>query len=318
MTHGSGACSRATYPGGRKMPDLANKIQTDKTLAIFLIVPAALVVFIAMIVPLGYAVVMSFFSYKVGAEASASFVFLDNYLMFFTDRLGLISLLNTVVFSVSALALELVIGTVMAVILMTIPKPLASFFRTVYTIPLLISPIIISLIWSQMYDPSYGIVYYLLELVGLDRMFGGLTQPNWALFSIVLVDVWQTTPFVLLVVTSGLASIPSDIYEAAEIDGSGPLRTLFQITLPLITRVLIVITIIRGMDAFRVFDIIFGLTKGGPADSTLSLSMYAFRQGFDYYATGYAITISLIMMAMLALVFTPLMGFFNSEPEAAK
>lgn len=288
----------------------------DKRLATLLIAPAALIVFIAMIVPLGYAVVMSFFAYKVGAESAARFVFLDNYLQFFTDRLALSSLLTTIIFSVAALAIELVTGTLMAVLLMSIPRRLASFFRTVYTIPLLISPIIISLIWSQMYDPSYGIVYYLLELVGLDQVFGGLTQPGWALFSIVMVDVWQTTPFVLLVVTSGLSSISPEIYEAARIDGSGPVRTLFQITLPLMTRVLIVITIIRGMDAFRVFDIIFGLTKGGPADSTLSLSMYAFRQGFDYYATGYAVTISLIMMVLLAVVFTPLMRFFDSDGQA--
>lgn len=299
------------------MADLAAQKRKDRRLAILLIAPASLIVFIAMIVPLGYAIVMSFFAYKVGAESAAHFVFLDNYFQFFTDRLALTSLATTVVFSISALALELIIGTLMAAVLMSIPKGLASFFRTVYTIPLLISPIIISLIWSQMYDPSYGLVYYLLELVGLDRSFGGLTEPGWALFSIIMVDVWQTTPFVLLVVTSGLSSVSPEIYEAAKVDGSGPIRTLLQITLPLITRVLIVITIIRGMDAFRVFDIIFGLTKGGPADSTLSLSMYAFRQGFDYYATGYAVTISLIMMALLAIVFTPLMGFFNSDPQAS-
>jgi multiple sugar transport system permease protein len=297
------------------MTDIATLRRRDKRLAVLLITPAALVVFIAMIVPLGYALVMSFFAYKVGAESAARFIFLDNYLEFFTDRLAITSLVTTVVFSVAALALEIVIGTLMAVLLMSIPRPLASFFRTVYTVPLLISPIIISLIWSQMYDPSYGLVYYLLELVGLDQVFGGLTQPGWALFSIVMVDVWQTTPFVLLVVTSGLTSISPEIYEAAKVDGSGPIRTLLQITLPLITRVMIVIAIIRGMDAFRVFDIIFGLTKGGPADSTLSLSIYAFRQGFDYYATGYAVTISLIMMALMAVVFTPLMRFFNSEPK---
>lgn len=299
------------------MSDRIDQTKKDKRLAVLLIVPASLIVFIAMIVPLGYALIMSFFAYKVGAESSARFVFLDNYLAFFTDRLALMSLTTTIVFSVSALALEIVVGTLIAALLMSVPPRLASFLRTVYTIPLLISPIIISLIWNQMYDPSYGLVYYLLELVGLDRAFGGLTQPGWALFSIVMVDVWQTTPFVLLVVTSGLSSISSEIYEAAKVDGSGPLRTLLQITLPLITRVLIVITIIRGMDAFRVFDIIFGLTKGGPADSTLSLSMYAFRQGFDYYATGYAITISLIMMTLLAIVFTPLMRFFNSDPQSS-
>ncbi|MFD9901629.1 carbohydrate ABC transporter permease [Mesorhizobium sp. NPDC059054] len=296
----------------------SNHLRSDRTLGVLLIAPAALVVFIAMIVPLAYAVVMSFFDYKVGAEASARFIFLDNYLHFFGDRQAIKALVTTIVFSVSALALELVIGTLIAVMLMTIPSGLASFFRTVYTMPLLVSPIIIALIWTHMLDPSYGLVYYLLGLVGLDHVFGGLTQPGWALFSIVVVDVWQTTPFVLLVVTSGLSSISKEIYEAAEVDGAGPIRTLIQITLPLIVRVLIVITIIRGMDAFRVFDIIFGLTKGGPADSTLSLSIYAFRQGFDYHATGYAITISLFMMALLAIVFTPLMRFFNDENAPAR
>lgn len=300
------------------MPGGLSHFKGDRTLAVLLITPAALVVFIAMIIPLGYAVVMSFFDYKVGAEASARFIFLSNYLQFFSDRLAITSLVTTIVFSVSALALELVIGTLIAVMLMTVPSRLAGFFRTVYTMPLLVSPIIISLIWGHMYDPSYGLVYYLLSLVGLDHIFGGLTQPGWALFSIVVVDVWQTTPFVLLVVTSGLSSISKEIYEAAKVDGAGPTRTLIQITLPLIVRVLIVITIIRGMDAFRVFDIIFGLTKGGPADSTLSLSMYAFRQGFDYYSTGYAVTISLFMMAMMAIVFTPLMRFFNDDNAQAR
>ena len=156
------------------MSDLSAHRKKDRRVAVLLIAPASLIVFIAMIVPLGYALVMSLFAYKVGAESSAKFVFLDNYLMFFTDRLGLMSLATTVIFSISALALEVTIGTLIAAILMTVPRGLASFFRTVYTVPLLISPIIISLIWSQMYDPSYGLVYYMLELVGLDRQFGGL------------------------------------------------------------------------------------------------------------------------------------------------
>ena len=295
-----------------------NQFRGNRTLAILLIAPAGLIVFIAMIVPLGYALVMSLFDYKVGAESQARFIFLDNYIEFFHDRLALSSLVTTIVFSVSALFLELTIGTLIAAMLTTIPRTLASVLRTIYTMPLLVSPIIISLIWAYMYDPSYGLVYYLLGFVGLDRVFGGLAEPGWALFSIIIVDVWQTTPFVLLVTTSGLSSISPEIYEAAKMDGAGPARTFFQIMLPLIVRVLIVITIIRGMDAFRVFDIIFGLTKGGPADSTLSLSMYAFRQGFDYYATGYAVTISLFMMALLALVFTPLMRFFNDENAQAR
>ena len=126
------------------MPGELSHFRGDRTLATLLIAPAALVVFIAMVVPLAYAVVMSFFDYKVGGETSARFVLFDNYLQFFTDRLALNSLLTTILFSVSALALELVVGTLIAVMLMTIPKGLASFFRTIYTMPLLVSPIIIA------------------------------------------------------------------------------------------------------------------------------------------------------------------------------
>ncbi len=152
------------------MPDLNTQTRKDRRLAVFLIAPASLVVFIAMIVPLGYALVMSFFAYKVGAESQARFVFLDNYLMFFTDRLGLKSLLTTVIFSVGGTGA----GTCHRHADRGAADEHPAAASRASCAPStrsrsLISPIIISLIWSQMYDPSYGLVYYLLELVGLDR-----------------------------------------------------------------------------------------------------------------------------------------------------
>lgn len=278
-----------------------------------LVLPAAITVIVAMILPIGYALVMSMFSYRLGGESSAVFVFFDNYIRFFQDQRALGSLLTTLVFSIVALSLELVIGTFIAVLLTSINGRAASVFRTIFTVPLLISPIIVALIWRYMFDPHYGLVYWLLGLVGLADDFGGLSEPGWALASIIVVDVWQTTPFVMLVVTSGLTSISADIYESAHVDGAGPMRVFGKITLPLITGVLIVITVIRGMDAFRVFDIIYGLTNGGPADSTLSLSIYAFKQGFENYEMGYSITISVIMMVILVILFAPLMRQFNRD-----
>lgn len=275
-----------------------------------LVLPAAVTVFVAMILPIGYAVVMSMFQYKMGGESNAVFVFLDNYIRFFSDKLAVSSLITTLVFSIAALSLELVIGTLIAVLLMSINVKAASVFRTIFVVPLLISPIITALIWRYMYDPTYGLVYWLARQVGLGD-FGGLSDPTTALASIIVVDVWHTTPFVILVVTSGLTTISEDIYEAAHTDGAGPGRILFKITLPLITGVLIVITIIRGMDAFRVFDVIYGMTNGGPADSTLSLSIYAYKQGFESFDMGYGITVSVIMMVILVLLFGPLMRRFN-------
>jgi ABC-type sugar transport system permease subunit len=276
-------------------------------LAIFLIFPAAAVVFVAMIVPLGYALVMSLFDYKLGSETSASFIFLKNYVRFLQDPLALKSLGITLAFTALALSLELVAGVGMAVLLTSIPEHWSRILRALYSMPLLISPIIVGLIWRYMYDPTFGLVYYVLSWFGLDSAFGGLEKPGWALFSIVIADVWETTPFILIVASAGLANIPRELYEAARIDGANALNALARITLPLLSKVLLVVIVIRGTDAFRVFDIIYALTGGGPGNSTLSLSIYAFQKGFDNYEMGYAMTVSIITMAVLVLALAPLM-----------
>jgi len=276
-------------------------------LAIFLIFPAAAIVLVAMIVPLGYALVMSLFDYKLGSETNASFIFLKNYVRFLQDPLALKSLGITLAFTALALSLELVAGVGMAVLLTSIPERWSRILRALYSMPLLISPIIVGLIWRYMYDPTFGLVYYVLSWVGLDSAFGGLEKPGWALLSIVMADVWETTPFILIVASAGLANIPRDLYEAARIDGAKALSVFVRITLPLLSKVLLVVMIIRGTDAFRVFDIIYALTGGGPGNSTLSLSIYTFQKGFDDYEMGYAMAVSIITMAVLVAALAPLM-----------
>jgi ABC-type sugar transport system permease subunit len=276
-------------------------------LAMFLILPSATVVIFAMLIPLGYGLVMSLFDYKIGSETSATFVFLKNYVRFLQDPLAIKSLGITLLFTGLALSLELLLGVGMAVLLKSIPERWARILGALYGMPLLVSPIIVGLIWRYLYDPTFGVVYYVLSWFGLDSVFGGLEKPGWALFSIAIADVWETTPFVLIVAAAGLANIPKELYEAARIDGANAWRSLMQITLPLLKKVLLVVIIIRGTDAFRVFDIIYALTGGGPGNSTLSLSIYAFQKGFDQYEMGYAMTISIMTMAALVLVFAPLM-----------
>src|SRR5277367_5085884 len=276
-------------------------------LAMFLILPSVTVVIFAMLIPLGYGLVMSLFDYKIGSETSATFVFLKNYVRFLQDPLAIKSLGITLAFTGLALSLELVLGVGMAVLLRSIPERWARILGALYAMPLLVSPIIVGLIWRYLYDPTFGVVYYVLSWFGLDSVFSGLEKPGWALFSIAIADVWETTPFVLIVASAGLANIPKELYEAARIDGANAWRSLVQITLPLLKKVLLVVIIIRGTDAFRVFDIIYALTGGGPGNSTLSLSIYAFQKGFDQYEMGYAMTISIMTMAALVVVFAPLM-----------
>ena len=284
-------------------------------LAVALIIPAATVLVAVMIVPLGYALLMSLFDYRVGAESKGSFVFLANYLRFVEDPLALSSLGLTLLFTFCAVSCEIVLGIGMAVLLATLPVSIARLLRGVYCMPLLISPIIVGLLWRYMYDPTFGLVYYFLGLTGLANLFGGLQEPASALFCVMVADIWETTPFVLLCVTAGLAGIPADLYEAARIDGAGALGRLFRITLPLLRSVLAVVLVIRGTDAFRVFDIIYALTGGGPANSTLSLSIYAFEKGFEENQMGYAMAIAIITMALLVLIFGPLLKALYSRSQ---
>ena len=276
-------------------------------LAVVLLAPAALVVIAVMLLPLVYALTMSLFDFRPGFETQGKFLFLENYLRFFQDKIALQSLLLTLVFTFGALFLELLLGVGFSVLLQTIPTGIAKILRGIYCMPLLISPIIVGLIWRYMYDPTFGIIYFLAKQVGCDQLFGGLQQPGWSMLCVILADVWETTPFVLLCVTAGLAAIPRDLYEAARIDGAGWWSRLLRITLPSLQKVLIVVLVIRGTDAFRVFDIIYALTNGGPANSTLSLSIYAFKKGFEQYEMGYAMAISVIMMLVLSSLFGPVL-----------
>ncbi|WP_210316359.1 carbohydrate ABC transporter permease [Devosia oryzisoli] len=276
----------------------------DQMLAWLLLIPAAAVVVTVMILPLGFALFASLFQYSLGQEDRMVFVFLDNYVRFFTDPVALHALFNTLLFTVLSLSLCLAVGVGVAVLLRDMHRPTANVLRAIYAMPILISPIIVSLIWRYMYDPTYGLVYWLLHLFGLGG-FPGLTSSATALICIVIADVWHTAPFIILVASAGLTVIPEELYEAARIDNANPLQVLFKITLPLLTKVLVVLILIRGTDAFRTFDLIYGLTGGGPANATTSLSIYAYQQAFENNQMGYAMAASIVTLACLVVLFGP-------------
>lgn len=291
-------------------------MRSDRAAGYVLVSPAFLIIFLAMIAPLFFGMVFSLFHYQFGTGTGGlgTFAFLSNYRLFFTNPLGLQSLKVTVLFTVMALGGELVVGMLIANLLMRVPAGLGAVLRALYCVPMLISPIVVGLIWRYMYDPSYGMVYSLLGAIGLKPLFGGLSSPAWALVCIALTDIWETTPFMLLVLTAGLAAIPLELYEASDIDGAGHLRKLFSLTIPMLKKVIAVVVLVRGGDAVRVFDIIYALTAGGPANSTTSLSIYAFKEGFIKYQMGYAMAISLLTLALLAGVFGPLTRV-TTDPE---
>lgn len=278
----------------------------DRRLAVLLLIPAGVAVFCVMVLPLGFALFTSFFQYSLGLEDQMKFIFLENYIAFFQDSVAIRSLINTVVFTALSLFFCLTIGVGIAVLLKSIDPRKANFLRAIYAMPILISPIIVGLIWRYMYDPTYGLVYYLLGFVGLQD-FGGLTATSSALFCIVVADVWHTVPFIILVASAGLTVVPDELYEAARIDNASPLQMFIRITMPLMTKVLAVLVLIRGTDAFRTFDLIYGLTGGGPANSTTSLSIYAYQQAFENNQMGFGMAAAMITLLCLVILFGPLL-----------
>ncbi|MDR1441553.1 MAG: sugar ABC transporter permease [Bifidobacteriaceae bacterium] len=245
--------------------------------------------------------------YEIRPGQPAAFVFLGNYARFFSDPVALRSLGNTLLYTVVNLCVCLAVGVAMAVILSNLRPRVGNALRAIFSMPLFISPIIVALIWRYMYDPQYGFIYWALGEAGLQEHFGGLNSSAWALFCVALADAWNTTPFILLVVSAGLTVVPPDLYEAAKIDGAGPVRIMFQITLPLLAKVLAVVTLIRGTDAFRVFDLVYGMTNGGPANSTSTLSLYAYKAAYQNNELGYGMAISVITLVALVVLFGPLM-----------
>jgi len=141
------------------------------------------------------------------------------------------------------------------------------------TMPLLVSPVVVGLTWRYLYDPK-GLIYWFLGLFGLGvENFPGVMSSSTALLSTVITQWWQVTPFVIIVLTAGLLAIPEELYEAAKIDGAGPFNTFFRITLPQLANVYMVIMLISGVDTFKVFDIIYSLTGGGPNNSSMTMAL---------------------------------------------
>ena len=289
----------------KKKQNPALSLEQGDLLPSLLLVPTIIVVLIVLIIPLVYGVYLSFFDYRVGVPVnSENFVGVKNYSKMLHDPVFWQSLKNTVMFAVLATVGDIVFGTLIAVLLLRINSALGGILRAVFLIPLLVSPIIIGLMWKYILDPSSGTVYWLLGLFDMGlKQFPGVTGASTALICVVIAHWWQVVPFVMLVVTAGLLSINKDLYEAAYIDGAGEFRKFFSISLPSLKHVYMVILVISGVDTVKVFDIVYSLTGGGPANSTISLSMLAYNEAFKSQNMGYAMAISIATMFVIFIIF---------------
>ena len=225
------------------------------------------------------------------------FVGLDNYAFLVRDARFWSALGNTAYFAVVAVGLELALGLGFALLLRA-AAPGRGFLRASLLVPWAIPTVVSAKLWGWLYNPDSGLVPRLLP--GDDPSFLG--TPGYAIHAAIVVDVWKTTPFVALLLLAGLTSIPEDLYKAAEIDGASAWRSFRSITLPLLAPTILVTVLLRTLDAFRVFDAVYVLTEGGPANTTETLSIYAYktlmRSGDFGYGSALSVATFVCVMAL--------------------
>ena len=284
---------------------LSSRLEHNEGLFAFLLVLPALLIVIALYAyPLVFSLVVSFFRSDI-RYPGLEFRGLKNYIDIFRDPDLVASFGRTIYFTVVSLAIEMVVGVVVAVAFNStfIGRPVA---RSIILIPWAVPPVVNGIIWNWMVHPKIGIFNYLLTAVGiLDRYKPWLADPGWALNIIVMADAWKWTPLVVLLVLAGLQAIPDELYEAARMDGAGAIKMFFRVTLPCIMWPILVTLILRTVEAVRVFDIIFVMTRGGPASTTKVTTFYVWEIAFRYHQLGmgsalaYTVTILIIALAVV-------------------
>ncbi|MGR9244629.1 carbohydrate ABC transporter permease [Rhizobium leguminosarum] len=244
-----------------------------------------------------YVVWLTLHNISLMRPGQEQFIGLDNYLRLLLDPRGLNALWRTVLFTVVATTIELIIGLFVALLLDREfhGKRIA---RAIMLVPIVMTPIVVGLTWRFMFDPSSGMANYLLSLLHLGPV-DWLGNPNVALFSVMIADIWQWTPFVVLLTMASLEALPGDPQNAARVDGAREWQVLWHITLPALHRALLVVALIRAIDSVKTFDIFYIMTRGGPALSTETLNLYGYISAFTNFDISYALTV-----AMALTIFT--------------
>ena len=264
------------------------------------VLPAPAVITIALLCafPAVYTLYMSFESWTGSQIRPPEFVGLLNYLEAFRDDERFqMAVWRTVLYTLGSLALQVPLGVALAVFFNRefCGKGLV---RTLYLLPFVATPAAIALVWVLVYNPATGVLNFLLELAHLPK--GQWTySADSALWALVVVDTWQHTPLVMLIALAGLAALPPDPYESAQIDGATPWQSFWHITLPLLRPTVAVAALFRAIDALKAFDVIFAMTQGGPGEATETLNIYIYLAAFQYFRFGYSSSLLVLFFALI-------------------
>lgn len=271
---------------------------------VMFILPAIIIMMIITAFPFLNALWMSLQNYVISMPFDRGFVGLKNYVTVMSDVKLWSSVKVTMTFAVLVVLVETVLGTILALCLLRLgEKRNASGYVSLLIVPMTISPVAVGLIWRMLLHPDLGIVNYLLDVVGI----GGrawLGDPSTALGTLIVVDAWQWTPFMMLIIYAALLGLPKEPYEAAYLDGANWFQAFCQITLPLAKPMLLTAVLFRFVDALKAYDLVYILTGGGPGTATETLSYYIYKLGFTYLDMGKGSAVSFIFLVVIGVLAT--------------
>lgn len=268
------------------------------------VIPALVVISAVIVFPWVFTLWMSAHRWTLGQEQS--FIGFENYVRLASDARFWESLWHTLIYTVLSVVAPLFLGT-LAALVFDAQFPLRGFLRGVFVMPMMATPVAIALVWTMMFHPQLGVLNYLLSFIGIGPLEWIYNQST-VIPSLVLVETWQWTPLVMLIVLGGLAAVPREPYESAEIDGANAWQKFRYLTIPMIAPFLMIAVIIRSIDAVKSFDIIYAMTQGGPGTASETINIYLYNTAFAYYDIGYGSAMAVVFFIIIvALSFVLLM-----------
>lgn len=274
------------------------------------LLPLIVILVVFTLFPLFYNIYLSFHELAPRKRALVP-VGLDNWEQLFADPRMWSAFYVTLFYTGVCLTIQLVLGMAIA-LLIDSDDPGFGFLRALLTLTLVIPPAITGMMFLLMQDAQFGLITWMLQSLGvLTQATPILATPSLALWGVILADVWQWTPFMVLIFVAGLRSLPRDPFESAMIDGASPWQVFRRLTLPMMGKVIAIAVLIRGIDLFRMFDYVFVMTSGGPGTSTYTLSLYAWQQTFSFVKWGYGATLSLFALIVILVAANLFVAVFK-------
>ncbi len=279
---------------------LARRGRRIPRLPLMLLAPTALFALAVTVFPLGYAVVASLQAFRFGRPVA--FIGLQNYQNLLVDPNFRGSLVTTLIYTGTTTTAEFVLGMALALLLKD-DLPLEGIIRSILIIPMIVAPVVVGIVWRLLYSSDVGLAGYMTQLV-FGEPISVLSSPSLALAALILVDIWEWTPFMFLILLAGIQSLPQEPFEAARVDGASAWSSFTHLMLPMLRPVIMVAVLIRAMDAFAVFDQVYVLTNGGPGTATEVATLMVYKAAFRFSQIGYGAAMALALLALvMALSF---------------